>query len=124
MFFSHPHHTIFVRVLIFLFTNNAPPGPNDYTHAPVIKQATTTLVSGTAPASTTVEVFIASNESNDQGHGEGQTFLGSALVSSNGTWSLTLASGKVAHGQFVTATTTTSGTTTETSEFAANVTVP
>jgi titin len=103
-------------------TNSTPPGPNDYTHAPVIKQATTTQINGTAPAGSTVEVFLASNESNDLGHGEGQTFLGS-VSATNGTWSLSLTTGQVAHGQFVTATTTTGGTTMETSEFAANVQV-
>jgi hypothetical protein len=99
------------------------PGPNDYLHAPVIAQATTTLISGTALANSTVEVFVASNEKNDLGHGEGQTFLGSATSSASGTWSLTLAAGHVARRQLVTAMTTTSGTTAETSEFAANVTV-
>src|SRR5579859_299264 len=104
-------------------TATPPPGPNDYTPAPVITQATLTQVSGTAPANTTVEVFIASNEADDQGHGEGQTFLGSVSTNASGQWSLTLTTGQVAHGQMVTATTTTGGTTTETSEFAANVTV-
>ncbi len=104
-------------------TTTNPPGPNDYIHAPVIAQATTTQVSGTAPANTTVEVFIASNEANDQGHGEGQTFLGSVTASATGQWSLSLSGGQVASGQFVTATATTGGTTTETSEFAANVKV-
>jgi hypothetical protein len=89
----------------------------------VITQATTTTVSGTAPANTTVEVFIASNEADDQGHGEGQTFLGRVTANAAGNWSLTLTAGQVAQGQLVTATTTTSGTTMETSEFAANVTV-
>lgn len=103
--------------------NTPPPGPNDYAACPVIKQATTTLVSGTAPANATVEVFIASNEANAQGHGEGQTFLGSATANAAGSWSLTLTGGQVTQGQLVTATSTTSGTTTETSEFAANVTV-
>ncbi|QBD80271.1 hypothetical protein EPA93_31550 [Ktedonosporobacter rubrisoli] len=103
--------------------NTPPPGPNDYTPAPVITQATTTQISGTAPANTTVEVFLASNEADDQGHGEGQAVLGSVTASAAGKWSLTLTAGQVAAGKSVTATTTTSGTLTETSEFAANVTV-
>ncbi len=53
--------------------NTAPPGHNDYTACPVVSTASSTQVSGTAPANATVEVFIASNETNDQGHGEGQT---------------------------------------------------
>ncbi|HEU5378285.1 MAG TPA: hypothetical protein VFV38_22915 [Ktedonobacteraceae bacterium] len=104
-------------------TNTPPPGPNDYTPAPLITQATTTLISGTAPANTTVEVYVASNEADDMGHGEGQTFLGSVSSGATGHWSLTLTAGQVAAGQSVTATTTTPGTNTETSEFAANVTV-
>jgi hypothetical protein len=104
-------------------TTTNPPGPNDYIHAPVIAQAMTTQVSGTAPANTTVEVVIASNEADDQGHGEGQTFLGSVTANASGKWTLTLTAGQVAQGQLVTATATTSGTTAETSEFAANVTV-
>jgi trimeric autotransporter adhesin len=103
-------------------TNTAPPGPNDYTHAPVITSATTTTVSGTAPANTTVEVFLALAGSGDQGHGGGEIFLNSVTASSSGTWSLTLTSGQVSAGQLVTATTTTTGATAETSEFAANVT--
>lgn len=70
-----------------------------------------------------VEVFIAVAHSNDHGHGEGQTFLGSVTTNAHGSWSLTPTSGQIASGQLVTATTTTTGATTETSEFAANVTV-
>jgi parallel beta-helix repeat protein len=101
----------------------SPPGPNDYTACPVIRSATTTLVSGTAAAGAVVEVFIASNEASALGHGEGQTFLGSATASAAGKWSLALTSGQVAHGHFVTATATTVGSLAETSEFAANVVV-
>jgi hypothetical protein len=101
----------------------APPGPNDYTSCPVITQASATQISGTAPAHATVEVFLASNEAGAQGHGEGQTFLGSATADATGHWSLALRNGQVTAGQMVTATTTTSGSTAETSEFAANVTV-
>lgn len=103
--------------------NTAPPGPNDYTPCPVIAQATTAQIRGTAPAGTTVEVFLASNEANNQGHGEGQIFLGSVTVNASGNWSLTLATGQVSQGQMVTATTTTGGSNAETSEFAANVSV-
>ena len=100
-----------------------PPGPNDFTPCPVINRASTTQVSGTAPANTTVEVFIASNELDDLGHGEGQTFLGSVVANASGQWSLSLPAGKLVHGQFVTATTTVTRTVAETSEFAANVIV-
>lgn len=102
--------------------NTNPPGPNDYTPCPVITQATTTQVSGTAPANSKVEVFIASNEPNALRHGEGQTFLGSVLVNGSGKWNLPLAVGQVARGQLVTATTT-RGSPAETSEFAANVAI-
>ena len=92
-------------------TNTNPPGPNDYVQAPVIAQATTTQISGTAPANSTIELFVATNEADDQGHGEGQTFLGSTTSTASGSWSLGLGSGQVAHGQLVTATTTTRGST-------------
>jgi titin len=101
----------------------SPPGPNDYTPCPVISSATTTQVRGTACAHCTVEVFIASNEADDQGHGEGQTLLGSVSADAAGNWSLTLSAGQVAAGQRVTATATMAATPAETSEFAANVVV-
>ena len=104
----------------------SPPGPNDYPACPVIKHATTSLVSGTACTNCTIEVFIASNEADDQGHGEGQTFLGSATADASGNWSLILSIGQVSSGQPVTAAATTRGTPStpaETSEFAANIVV-
>jgi trimeric autotransporter adhesin len=103
-----------------------PPGPNDYTPCPTIARATTAAVSGTACASCMVEVYRASGGAGDQGHGEGQAFLGSATAGANGAWSLALTAGQVAAGQQVTASATTPlgfQTAAETSEFAANVTV-
>ncbi len=103
--------------------NTSPPGPNDYLPCPVITSATTKQVGGTACAGCLVEVFIATNEADDQGHGEGKTFLGRVTAAANGTWSLTLSSGQVSKGQQVTATATTTSTPLETSEFATNVVV-
>jgi titin len=103
-----------------------PPGPNDYTPCPLIQTASTTAISGTACANCTVEVYLASNESDDQGHGEGQRLLGSVTASANGAWSLALATGQVSAGQRVTASATTPvafGVAAETSEFAANAPV-
>jgi titin len=100
-----------------------PPGPNDYTPCPVIASASTTQVSGTACAHCMVEVFIATNQQDDLGHGEGQTFLGSVTTNASGAWSLTLSPGQVSVGQFVTATVTTSILPFETSEFATNIIV-
>lgn len=103
-----------------------PPGPNDYTPCPVIQHATTTQVSGTACANCMVEVFIASAQPNDQGHGEGKKFLGRTLADASGNWSLTLSAGQVSVGQSVTATATTPAPSTvgaETSEFATNLVV-
>jgi hypothetical protein len=68
-------------------------------------------------------VFIATNEADDQGHGEGKTFLGRVTAAANGTWSLTLSSGQVSKGQQVTATSTTTSSPLETSEFGTNVVV-
>lgn len=101
--------------------NTAPPGPNDYLHCPIINSATTAKVSGTACASCLVEVYIATNEADDQGHGEGKTFLGRVTADSTGKWSLSI--GQVTAGQRVTATATTTSTPLETSEFGANVVV-
>ena len=100
-----------------------PPGPNDYLPCPIISSATTAKVSGTACASCLVEVYIATNEADDQGHGEGKTFLGRVTTDSTGKWSLALSTGQVTAGQRVTATATTTSTPLETSEFAANVVV-
>jgi titin len=104
----------------------APPGPNDYTPCPTIAHATTTAVSGAACVGCAVEVYRASVEADDQGHGEGQAFLGSVTAGANGAWSLALTAGQVAAGQQVTASATTPvgfQTAAETSEFAANATV-
>lgn len=104
----------------------SPPGPNDYTPCPLIQQATTLSVSGTACPGCTVEVYVAAAQQGDQGHGEGQSYLGSVTAAGDGTWSLTLAAGQVLAGQQVTATATTAASfemAAETSEFAANVTV-
>ena len=102
--------------------NTPPPGPNDYLHCPIITSATTTKMSGTACANCLVEVFIATNEADDQGHGEGKTFLG-RVTAVNGHWSLSLSPGQVSKGQLVTATATTTSSPLETSEFGANVVV-
>jgi parallel beta-helix repeat protein len=103
-----------------------PPGPNDYTACPVIQSASPAQVSGTACASCTVEVYVATGEADDQNHGEGKVFLGSTTAGAGGAWSLVLAAGTVSSGQLVTATATTPAsfaTSAETSEFAANKTV-
>lgn len=103
--------------------NTPPPGPNDYLPCPIISSATTAKVSGTACASCLVEVYIATNEADDQGHGEGKTFLGRVTADSTGKWSLALSTGRVTAGQQVSATATTTATPLETSEFGANVVV-
>lgn len=106
-------------------TTSTSGGPNDYTPCPVITSATTTQVSGTATACANstfvcrIEVYVATNEPDDQGHGEGMTFLGSVNTDSNGNWSLNV---PLSSGTIITATSTVIGPD-ETSEFAANVTV-
>jgi hypothetical protein len=100
-----------------------PPGPNDYTQCPVILSAKTSQVSGTACANCTIEIYIATNEGNDLGHGEGKTFLGSATAHGSGNWSLALSAGQVSAGQMLTATATTTSSPLETSEFGVNVVV-
>lgn len=97
-------------------------GPNDYINCPVITLATPTQISGTACSGCSVEVYVATNEADDQGHGEGKTFLGNATADGNGNWSVSVS---LSGGTQITATasTTTSGGINETSEFAANAAV-
>ena len=80
-------------------------------------------MSGTACANCLVEVYIATNEPDDLGHGEGKTFQGSVTANASGDWSFSLSAGQVTSGQRVTATATTTSTRLETSEFATNVVV-
>jgi titin len=102
---------------------STPPGPNDYLPCPVITSVTASGVSGTACAGCTVEVYIASNEADNLGHGEGALYLGSATADSMGHWSCGLPSCKISPGAYVTATATAPASPgpAETSEFAANV---
>jgi hypothetical protein len=97
-------------------------GPNDYLPCPIILSATTSQVSGTAFPNSVVEVYTATNEQDDQGHGEGKTLLGTVTADGSGNWkiNLTLTSGK-----WITATATYTALNgyAETSEFAANVKV-
>ena len=102
--------------------SKSPPGPNDYTHCPVVASASTALVTGTACAGCRVEVFLAAADAGDQGHGEGPTLLGAATAAGEGSWSLSLAPGQVSPGQLVTATATAAAPA-ETSEFAANLAI-
>ncbi|HJT59405.1 MAG TPA: right-handed parallel beta-helix repeat-containing protein [Ktedonobacteraceae bacterium] len=97
-----------------------PGAPNDYTPCPVIGTATQTQISGTACAGCYIEVYIASNEGDDQGHGEGEVFVNSTTADSGGNWSV---SANLSSGTWVTATATTPSSPgpEETSEFAANV---
>lgn len=97
-----------------------PGAPNDYTPCPIIQTATPTQIGGTACIGCLVEVYIATNENDDQGHGEGQTFIGSVTSDSSGNWSLSVT---LSSGTQITATATTPSSPgpAETSEFAANV---
>ncbi|MDQ2744483.1 MAG: hypothetical protein M3Z66_19625, partial [Chloroflexota bacterium] len=57
--------------------------PNGYTPCPVLASGGNSSVTGTACTGCTVEVFIATNpltETDDQNHGEGQTYLGSVTA--------------------------------------------
>ena len=102
---------------------STPPGPNDYLPCPVIASVTASEVRGTACAGCTVEVYLASNEANDLGHGEAALYLGSAAADSAGQWSLSPPSGRIPCGAYVTATASAPASPgpAETSEFAANV---
>jgi hypothetical protein len=105
---------------------NSPPGPNNYEQCPVITTAQGSIA-GTAPKGSLVEVFIATNEADDQHHGEGKTYLGTASADpGTGAWSLAQPfAASISDGQPVTATATqpeTASAPAVTSEFAANVT--
>jgi hypothetical protein len=103
---------------------STPPGPNDFLPCPVITSANASAVRGMACAGCTVEVYVASNEADDLGHGEGVLYLGSATADSAGQWSLSLPSSGIACGPYVTATATAPaslGSAAQTSEFAASV---
>jgi hypothetical protein len=102
---------------------STPPGPNDYVPCPIITSVTASQARGTACAGCTVEVYVASNEADDLGSGEGAHYLGSATADAAGQWSLSPPSGSIPCGAYATATATTPASPgpAETSEFAANV---
>jgi len=95
-----------------------PQGADHAVFYPVIDAATTTAVSGTAPANAIVEVFRTTN---DPGlYGPGESFVGSTVASGAGAWSLAAV---LPPGAIVTATATAIGNI-NTSEYAQNVAVP
>ncbi len=86
---------------------------------PVITSASTSTVSGTAPRSAKVEVYLSWNDPGQ--NGPGRTYLGTATASSTGSgvWSLPVS---LNAGDVVTATASVSNL--NTSEFGVNVAVP
>jgi trimeric autotransporter adhesin len=108
--------------------NTALNRPNDYTPCPEIDSATPGSVSGLACAGCTVEVFVASNQPDDGGRGEGMTYLGSTVAGDDELWAINLPAGALTAGQYVTATATQEAPTVccgyqETSMFSPNVAV-
>ncbi|MGH9941600.1 MAG: SBBP repeat-containing protein, partial [Pyrinomonadaceae bacterium] len=111
-------------------TGDADAGPNNLQNFPVLTAATisgsTTTVTGTinSTASTALDIQFFSNPACDSsGNGEGQTFLGSTVVTTDasGNTPINATLGAVAAGQVVTATATDANG--NTSEFSACVTV-
>ncbi len=92
-------------------------GANQQLNFPVLSNATSTSVRGTACAGCVVEVFVA--DSDPSGYGEGRTFLGSSAADSSGRFTVTVSG--IAAGQMVTATATDSNG--NTSEFAKRLSV-
>ncbi len=82
---------------------------------PVIEEATSSSVRGTARPNATVEVFKANADTGD--HGEGETFLGSTVADGAGAWCL---GGLSASGAVTTTATDANG---NTSEFSRNLDV-
>lgn len=100
------------------------PLANDYTPCPVIATAMGGQVSGTGCAGCSIDVFVATNEADDRGHGEGHTYIGTATADASGNWMLS--GSPLNSGQYVTATATAPASDQrpeQTSEFGANVTV-
>lgn len=95
-----------------------PLGADHATFYPVITNATTTSVSGTAMNNAIVEIYRTTN---DPGlYGPGESFVGSTVASSSGAWSI---NATLPAGAIVTATATAYANI-NTSEFAQNVAVP
>jgi hypothetical protein len=97
--------------------------PNQNIPAPTILSATTSLVSGTACANCTVEVFIADKtqiqDPDDDDYGEGKIYLATGTADSSGNFSIPVTG--VDSDDLITATVTdTSG---NTSKFARNIQV-
>ncbi len=79
---------------------------------PAITNATTTQVTGTAPAGSVVEIFRVNNATCPNAPCQGGTFIGSVTTNAFGAWNLSVTSGLSA-GNLVTATMTQSNNTSE-----------
>lgn len=101
--------------------------PNDGTPCPTLTSVSTSSVTGTSTCiSCRVEVFTATNETSALSHGGSLSYVGSATVQADTTWTLVPPSGSVRSGEYVTATVTTvpGNVPAETSEFATNAFIP
>jgi CSLREA domain-containing protein len=107
-------------------------GPNNLQNFPVLTSVTTnssTTIQGTlnSTANTTFTLQFFSNTACDSsGYGEGQTFLGTTIVTTNASGNATINvtfTTTVPAGQFITATAT-NDTTDDTSEFSQCIAVP
>lgn len=92
-------------------------GANGYLNFPALTSATPSAVKGAACAGCTAEVFIADSGAN--AYGEGRTFLGSAVVGTDGRFNIPVTGLGV--GQHVTSTATDQAG--NTSEFSLNIPV-
>lgn len=77
-------------------------GANQSLSAPILKEAFTTQISGSACISCTVEIFRS--DRNTEGYGQGKSFLASTKVDSDGTFLVVVEEQTV--GAYVTATAT------------------
>jgi hypothetical protein len=93
------------------------PGTNGGINFPVLQNASTSQVSGTACGGCTVEVFIADSGAGQ--NGEGRTFVGSGVAGGNGSFTVNVSG--VAPGSYLTATATDGAG--NTSEFSLNLQV-
>lgn len=88
---------------------------------PMITQATTQLVRGTAGGGRMIEVFIYSTAGCAGTPVQGKTYLGAVTANAVGAWTLPLAAGSVAPGDMVTATSTENGNNTSVFSAPANI---
>ena len=76
------------QAILATFDSGSRSGSDMWIPAPVITSATTAKIQGTGIAGAEVEVYRATRSANGSNSGLPQSYLGTAIVSSTGTWNL------------------------------------